>query len=207
MGKDAFQCVDITAIARPVCKETFCITEPNQVPAIIRKAFKIAKEGKPGPVLIDLPIDVQKAEIDYEVKANESLPIEKPGPNREQIKEALRMLSFYQNPVLIMGGGVVLADAVDEFIQFAERLSLPVITTYMAKGAIPYDHPLAVGQVGIQEGTPFGTVKEVKEVARERIEKIGRFGGLVLGPTHSLQPDVPWENIVTLFKAINEYKL
>ena len=63
------------------------------------------------------------------------------------------------------------------------------------------------GTIGTQTTMPFGTVKEVKEVARERIEKIGRFGGLVLGPTHSLQPDVPWENIVALFEAINEYKL
>ncbi len=155
-GKDAFQCVDIAAIAKPVCKEVFCITEPTQVPATIRKAFKIAKEGKPGPVLIDLPLDVQKAEIEYEVEEKGSLPIEKPLPNRQKIKKALELLTSCNNPVLIMGGGVVLAEAVDEFIEFAEKLSLPVITTYMAKGAIPYDHPLFVGQIGRQEGTPFG---------------------------------------------------
>ncbi len=155
-GKDAFQCVDIASIVKPVCKESFCITYANQVPSIMRKAFKIAKEGKPGPVLIDLPLDVQQTEIDYQLEVKESLPISKPGPSHQSIIEALNMLSFYKKPVLIMGGGVVLADAVKEFIKFAERLSLPVITTYMAKGAFPYDHALYVGQIGMQEGTPFG---------------------------------------------------
>lgn len=155
-GKDAFQCVNIAEIARPVSKKTFCVTEPDKVPSVLRKAFQIAKEGKPGPVLIDLPLDVQKSEVEYQVGQDSSLPICKPAPAENQIKKAVKLLDGSEKPVMIMGGGVVLAEAVDEFIQLAEELSLPVITTYMAKGAFPFDHPLYVGQIGRQEGTPFG---------------------------------------------------
>lgn len=155
-GKDAFQCVNISKIAEEVCKETFCAMDPEEIPTLFRKAFQIAREGRPGPVLIDLPLDVQNCEIDYNEEDDSSLPIIRREPKREEIKKALEMIREGENPVLLIGGGVLLSGAEKESIQFAERLSLPVITTYMAKGAIPHDHPLFVGQIGQQVGTPYG---------------------------------------------------
>jgi tartronate-semialdehyde synthase len=156
LGKEAFQCVDIAEIARPVCKASWIITEPNQVPSIMREAFRLAREGRPGPVLIDLPLDVQLADIPYNPQADAPLPIAKPMPDQRQIARAVDMLLAAENPVLIMGGGVLLAEASQQFIELAEYLSLPVITTYMATGGIPANHPLHVGHIGIQVGSPFG---------------------------------------------------
>jgi len=156
LGKEAFQCVDIATIARPVCKAAWCITEPDQVPTMLREAFRLAREGRPGPVLIDLPLDVQMADIAYDPAADAPLAYEMPAPNPTQIAKAVDMLLAAENPVLIMGGGVLLAEATEAFIEFAEYLSLPVITTYMATGGIPADHPLHVGHIGIQVGSPYG---------------------------------------------------
>jgi tartronate-semialdehyde synthase len=156
LGREAFQCVDIAEIARPVCKATWCATEPYQVPFIMREAFRVAKEGRPGPVLIDLPLDVQLADIPYDPQRDAPLPIAKLHPDRQQIAQAVEMLLDAENPVLIMGGGVLLAGASQKFIEFAEHLSLPVITTYMGTGGIPANHPLHVGHIGIQVGSPFG---------------------------------------------------
>ena len=155
-GKEAFQCVDIAAIAAPVCKQTWCIIEPNQVPFILQQAFHVAREGRPGPVLIDLPMDVQMADIPFDEDAYVSLPVEKPAPDPVQIRRAIDLLLEAQNPILIMGGGVLLSGANERFVEFAEYLSLPMITTYMATGGVAGDHPLHVGHIGIQVGSPFG---------------------------------------------------
>lgn len=156
LGKEAFQCVDIVTICRPVCKGAWCITEPNQVPSIMRLAFWTAREGRPGPVLIDLPLDVQMADIPYDPDKDAPLPIHKTAPNEAQIAQAIDMLLAAEKPVLIMGGGVMLAGATERFTEFAEYMQLPVITTYMATGGIPANHPLHVGHIGIQVGSPFG---------------------------------------------------
>jgi tartronate-semialdehyde synthase len=156
LGKEAFQCVDIALIAKSVCKATWCITEPYQVPSIMRQAFWTAREGRPGPVLIDLPLDVQMADIPYDPAKDAPLPVSRPVPNRAQIEQAVDMILTAEKPVLILGGGVLLAGATEKFTKFAEYLSLPVITTYMGTGGIPADHPLHVGHIGIQVGSPFG---------------------------------------------------
>lgn len=156
LGKEAFQCVDIAAIARPVCKGAWCITEPTQVPTVMRQAFRLAREGRPGPVLIDLPLDVQLADIPYDPAVDAPLPITRMPPDEAQIARALDLLLEAENPVMIMGGGVLLAGAAEKCVEFAEYLSLPVITTYMATGGIPAEHPLHVGHIGIQVGSPFG---------------------------------------------------
>lgn len=156
LGKEAFQCVDIATIARPVCKATWCITEPTQAPTIMREAFRLAREGRPGPVLLDLPLDVQMADIPYDPESDRPLPITKRVPNEAQIAHAIELLLAAQNPVMIMGGGVLLAGASQRCVELAEHLSLPVITTYQATGGIPAQHPLHVGHIGIQVGSPFG---------------------------------------------------
>jgi tartronate-semialdehyde synthase len=156
LGKEAFQCVDIAQIAAPVSKATWCITEPDQVPFIMQRAFQVAREGRPGPVLLDLPLDVQRADIPFDPDAYAPLPVHVPAPDAGQIARAVDMLLAAENPVLIMGGGVLLSGATERFVELAETLSLPVITTYMATGGIPADHPLHVGHIGVQVGSPFG---------------------------------------------------
>ena len=156
LGKESFQCVDIAAIAKPVCKATWCVTEPFQVPAIMREAFRVAREGRPGPVLIDIPLDVQLADVPYSPENDRPLAITKTEPDPGQITRAVEMLLAAEKPVLLLGGGVLLAGAAEKFVEFAEYLSLPVITTYMGTGGIAWNHPLHVGHIGIQVGSPFG---------------------------------------------------
>lgn len=156
LGKDVFQCVDIAKIAAPVSKKTWCVTNKEDIPDVFREAFKIAREGKPGPVLIDLPLDVQNAEIDYDFASYVPMGFKNPTAEIEDIKKAVQMIKEAQKPVIIMGGGVVEANACAECVTLAESLNVPVITTYMAKGGIPIKHPLNAGHAGIQVGQPIG---------------------------------------------------
>ena len=156
LGKDAFQCVDIAKICEPVAKATFCVTEPNTIVDVMQKAFMLAKSGKPGAVLVDLPLDVQMAEVDYNMEDYKPLAYDNPHPDKKEIQKAIAMINEAKAPTLIMGGGVVLAGATDLCVKFAETMQLPVITTYMAKGGIPADHPLHAGHAGIQVGQPIG---------------------------------------------------
>jgi len=155
-GKDAFQCVDIVSIAKPVVKWACCLNEPDQVPEKIREGFRLAREGKPGAILLDLPLDVQNSEIEFEIDAYIPAEIQTPAPREEEIAAALSMISSAKKPIMIMGGGVLLSGATEECVKLAEKLNMPVITTYMAKGGIPIEHPLNAGHCGIQVGQPIG---------------------------------------------------
>jgi tartronate-semialdehyde synthase len=156
LGREAFQAVDIAEIVKPVTKKAYCVKEPAMVPWVFREAFKILREGRPGPVLIDLPLDVQKGEIEYDPETDPRLPVFRTPPDPRQVAKALDMLLSAEKPVLLMGGGVILADACEEFVELAEILQIPVVTSYMGKGGIPWNHPLAAGQVGIQCNTRSG---------------------------------------------------
>lgn len=156
LGVEAFQAVDIAEIARPVSKATWCITHPAQVPAIMQKAFWTAREGRPGPVLLDLPLDVQMADIPFDPNSYTPLPVVRPAPEPSLIERALEMIDSAENPVMIMGGGVLLSGATAECVALAEHLAMPVITTYQATGGIAANHPLHVGHIGRQVGSPFG---------------------------------------------------
>lgn len=156
LGKDAFQAVDIAEIVKPVTKKSYCVRETEQVPWVFREAFRIVREGRPGPVLIDLPLDVQRGEVEYDPDIASPLEITKPAPSRGKIKRILQMLLEAEKPLLLLGGGVILAEACDELVELAEYLSIPVVTTVMGKGGIRADHPLYAGQVGIQCNTRYG---------------------------------------------------
>ena len=156
LGKDAFQCVDMKKIAEPVTKKSYCVTDPNQVAETFREAFWLAREGKPGPVLIDLPLDVQNADIEFDPDSYSPKPVVAPAPKAEEVEQALDMVAAAKNPILLMGGGVMQSDSTESCVKLAELLNLPVITTYMAKGGIPVDHPLNAGHAGIQVGQPVG---------------------------------------------------
>jgi tartronate-semialdehyde synthase len=156
LGREAFQAVDIAEICRTITKRSYCIKEPAMVPWVFREAFKIMREGRPGPVLIDLPLDVQNGEIVYDPDADTSLPIQSMAPSAAQIKKAVSLIASAERPVLLLGGGVIIADACAEFMALAETLNVPVVTTYMGKSGIPYNHPLMAGHVGIQCNTRSG---------------------------------------------------
>jgi tartronate-semialdehyde synthase len=156
LGKDAFQCVDIAKICKPVAKKTYCLTDTAKVAETFREAFRVAREGKPGPVVIDLPLDVQNADIEFDIDSYAPASFDNPSPKAEDIARALDLIKSAKRPLLLMGGGVLLADAVGECVRLAELMKLPVITTYMAKGCIPEEHPLNAGHCGIQVGQPIG---------------------------------------------------
>ena len=156
LGKEAFQAVDIAEIVKPVTKKSYCVKEANQLPAITREAFRIAREGRPGPVLIDLPLDSQRKEVEYDPSIDSPLEILKPAPDNRKIRRALEMILEAENPLMLLGGGVIIANACDEFVELAEYLSIPVVTSLMGKGGIAADHPLYAGQVGTSCNTPYG---------------------------------------------------
>ncbi len=156
LHKEHFQAVDVAAITAPVTKWSVCVMEPAQVPGVFRKAFRIMREGRPGPVHIDLPIDVQKAPITYDPATDRVLEVTRPAPAPEAVRRALDMLAAAERPLLMAGGGVIGAEASDLLVEFAEITQTPVVPTLMGWGAIPDDHPLQAGQVGLQTQHRYG---------------------------------------------------
>ncbi|OBI81454.1 glyoxylate carboligase [Mycobacterium sp. 1245805.9] len=156
LHKEDFQAVDIAAIAAPVTKMAMTVLEPGQVPGAFAQAFHLMRSGRPGPVLIDLPIDVQLAEIDFDPTTYAPLPVYKPCAGPAQINKALDMLQTARRPLIVAGGGVINADACDLLVELAEVLNVPVVPTLMGWGAIPDDHPLAAGMVGLQTAHRYG---------------------------------------------------
>jgi tartronate-semialdehyde synthase len=156
LDREAFQAVNIAEVVKPITKKSYCIKDPAMVPWVFREAFKIMREGRPGPVLIDLPLDVQKEEIEYDPEVDGPLPILRMPPNAKQIQKAVDMLLAAEKPVMLLGGGVLVADACKEFVALAEALQIPVVSSYMGKSGIPWNHPLMAGHVGIQCNTRSG---------------------------------------------------
>src|SRR5215207_940220 len=152
LHKEAFQAVDIVEIARPVTKWAVQVREPAQLVWTFREAFRVAQEGRPGPVLIDLPLDVQKAdlEVDFDPERGGPLRFERPEPRPNAVRQAVEMILEAERPILMPGGGVIIADASEELVELAEYLQVPVSPTYMGKGAINEDHELYAGIVGLQ---------------------------------------------------------
>jgi tartronate-semialdehyde synthase len=156
LHKEDFQAVDIAAIAKPVTKLATTVLEPAQVPGAFQQAFYLMRSGRPGPVLIDLPFDVQMAEIDFDIDAYEPLPVHKPVATRAQVEKALDMLEAAERPLIVAGGGIINADAADLLVELAELLDVPVIPTLMGWGAIPDDHRLMAGMAGLQTAQRYG---------------------------------------------------
>ncbi len=154
--KEDFQAVDIEAIAKPVTKWAVTVREPALVPRVFQQAFHIMRSGRPGPVLIDLPVDVQMADIEFDDETYEPLPVYKPAASRRQIEKAMAMLQAAERPLIVAGGGVINADACELLVEFAELTGVPVVPTLMGWGAIPDDHPLMAGMVGLQTSHRYG---------------------------------------------------
>jgi tartronate-semialdehyde synthase len=156
LHKEDFQAVDITAIAKPVTKMAMTVLEPAQVPGAFQQAFHLMRSGRPGPVLIDLPFDVQLAEIDFDPETYAPLPVYKPAATRAQVEKAMELLASARRPVIVAGGGIINADAAAQLVEFAEVAGVPVIPTLMGWGAIPDDHPLMAGMAGLQTAHRYG---------------------------------------------------
>jgi tartronate-semialdehyde synthase len=156
LHKEDFQAVDIASIAAPLTKMAVTVLEPAQVPGTFQQAFHLMRSGRPGPVLIDLPIDVQMAEIEFDIETYAPLPAYKPAATRAQIEKAVDMLIAAERPLLVSGGGVVNADAADLLVELAELTGVPVVPTLMGWGTIPDDHELNAGMVGLQTSHRYG---------------------------------------------------
>ena len=156
LDKEDFQAVDIAEIAKPVTKWAVTVMEPALVPMVLQKAFYLMRSGRPGPVLVDLPIDVQMSEVEFDPDTYEPLRVSKPSATKKQISKALDMLREAERPLIIAGGGVINADASDLLVELAETTGVPVVPTLMGWGSIPDDHRLMAGMVGLQTSHRYG---------------------------------------------------
>ncbi|MDA8212896.1 MAG: thiamine pyrophosphate-binding protein [Clostridia bacterium] len=157
VGKDAFQEAPITEMAKPVTKAAYLVEKAEELPKIIKEAWRTATTGRKGPVLIDLPLDVQKGmvEVDLsELVAEE--PEVLPQATDKEVQKAFEMLKAAERPVLLVGGGVVLSDSTSELMTLAETLRIPVVCTLMGKDCFPNDHELFAGMMGTICQTPLG---------------------------------------------------
>jgi acetolactate synthase-1/2/3 large subunit len=151
IGKDAFQETDIIGVANPCTKYAFQPTTASEIPESVKKAFYIAETGRPGPVLIDIPKDVQQATAD--MKFPELIKVRGYNPivdaDLSQVGKAVEILLKAERPIIMAGGGVILSGAFSELQALAELLMTPVVTTFKGKGAFPENHPLAMGPIGM----------------------------------------------------------
>ena len=151
LGRDIFQEVDITGAVAPFSKHSYLVKNANDIPRIVKEAFHIASTGRPGPVLIDIPIDIQNQELKKftypeEVNIRGYKPSVK--GNELQIKRVVEVIGRSKQPLICAGGGVWLADAQKELVELAERCSIPVVKTMMGLSVMPTDHPLNLGMIG-----------------------------------------------------------
>jgi len=149
LGRDSFQEVDITGITMPITKHNFIVKDVNDLADIVRRAFKIAREGRPGPVLIDIPKDITAQKTEYVRK--EARPIERSVRfiSDAAVKEAINLLNSSERPLIYAGGGVSASDACEELLELAEKLQSPVTLSLMGMGAFPSTHELYTGMVGM----------------------------------------------------------
>jgi acetolactate synthase-1/2/3 large subunit len=151
IGTDAFQESDITGITLPITKHNYLVKHAGELPEVVKEAFHIATTGRPGPVLVDLPVDVSRGELTFKYPEQVSLPGYKPTTrgHAKQIKQAANLISRARKPLLYAGGGVLAAGAAKELKELAELMQLPVLATLMGKGCFPEDHHLSLGMPGM----------------------------------------------------------
>jgi acetolactate synthase I/II/III large subunit len=187
IGTDAFQEADIRGITMPITKHSYLVTDPADIPETIAEAFHIASTGRPGPVLVDLAKDALQAVTTFEWPTELQLPGYRPvtRPHGKQVREAARLITAAQRPVLYVGGGVLRARATKELRVLADMTGIPVVTTLMARGAIPDSHPQHLGMPGMH-----GSVAAVAALQRsDLIISLGaRFDDRVTGKLDSFAP-------------------
>lgn len=186
IGNDAFQETDMIGITIPITKHNYQIRNTDDIPMVIRKAYKLAREGRPGPIYIDVPKDVQLKESNVPIPEKVDIPSYKPriNPNPLQLKKAVNLMLEAERPLILAGGGTIIANAQKELLAFAETLVAPVSTTTMAKGIFPEDHPLSLHVTGMHgtEAANYAIINTDVLIA------IGcRFSDRITGDTKSFQ--------------------
>ncbi|SDC62697.1 acetolactate synthase large subunit [Actinokineospora iranica] len=188
IGTDAFQEADICGITLPITKHNFLVTDPIDIPRTIAEAFHLAKTGRPGPVLVDIPKDVLQETTSFSWPPELRLPGYRPTtrPHGKQVREAAKLICAAKRPVLYVGGGVIKAHASPELLELAELTGIPVVTTLMARGAFPDSHQQHLGMPGMH-----GTVPAVGAMQRaDLLVALGaRFDDRVTGQLSSFAPD------------------
>src|SRR4029077_20646265 len=151
LGTDGFQEADTIGITMPIVKHSFMIQHPLEIPRAIHEAFHLARTGRPGPVVVDIPVDLSRADIPYEPVTDVHLPGYQPTTDgsTKQIRQAAKAIAAARRPVLYKGGGVVNANASAELVQFATSDRFPVISTLMGLGAFPAPHDQWLGMLGM----------------------------------------------------------
>src|SRR3954454_24124558 len=187
IGTDAFQEADIRGITMPITKHNYLVTDAAQIPRAIAEAFHIAGTGRPGPVLVDISKDALQATTEFvwpqKVELAGYHPVAK--PHGKQVREAARLIAESRRPVLYVGGGVVRAQASEELRRLVDLTNIPVVTTLMARGALPDSHPANLGMPGMH-----GTVAAVTALQRsDLIISLGaRFDDRVTGQLSTFAP-------------------
>jgi acetolactate synthase I/II/III large subunit len=194
IGNDAFQEADVTGITRPITKHNYLVKDIRDLARTIREAFHIASTGRPGPVLIDLPVDVQTAEAEFiwprEVKIRSYNPTYSGHPG--QIKKAAKLISAAKRPLLYIGGGAIISGAHEEVKELAQNLKIPVAWTLMGIGAFPATHELALGMLGMH-GTAYAN-HSIQQA--DTIVAIGaRFDDRVTGRLDAFAPSAKFIHI------------
>jgi len=187
IGYDAFQETDVTGITLPITKHNYLVTNADEIPRIIAEAFHIASTGRPGPVLVDISKDALQARTTFSWPPRIDLPGYRPvtRPHGKQIREAARLIAAAERPILYVGGGVIRAEASEELRRFVELSKIPVVTTLMARGALPDSHPLHLGMPGMH-----GSVSAVTGLQKsDLIIALGaRFDDRVTGQLSTFAP-------------------
>jgi acetolactate synthase-1/2/3 large subunit len=192
IGNDAFQEVDIVGITRPITKHNFLVRDIQELPLMLREAFYIARTGRPGPVLVDIPKDITQQFSDVAIPSEEEIRAALPGykphveGNAQQIKKAAKLIMEAKRPVLYVGGGAVNSEAQEELIQLAELMNIPVTTTTQGKGAFPENHPLALRMLGMH-GTYYANMAVYN--ADLLIAVGARFDDRVTGKVEEFAPE------------------
>ena len=188
IGTDAFQEADISGITMPITKHNFLVREGDDIPRVMAEAFYIARSGRPGPVLVDIPKDVLQGQCTFSWPPKIELPGYKPNtkPHNRQVREAAKLIAAARKPVLYVGGGVIRGEATEELLDLAEMTGIPVVTTLMARGAFPDSHPQNLGMPGMH-----GTVAAVAALQRsDLLIALGtRFDDRVTGKLDSFAPE------------------
>ncbi len=188
IGNDAFQEADITGITMPITKHNYLVTDERDVLKIIKEAFYIASTGRPGPVLIDLPKDVTRAEIEFDYPDRIEIRSYRPKiqGHPKQIKRAVELIMKSERPIILAGGGIRISNAHPEVLELAEKIPAFVVTTLMGKGAIPEEHPLCLGFIGMH-GTKYGNLAVMDA---DLIIAVGcRFSDRTVGKFDEFAPD------------------
>lgn len=149
IGTDAFQETDIFGITLPIVKHSFLVRRPEDLPQVMRDAFRIARSGRPGPVLVDIPRDVQEAQADLRLLPPDASEGRPPAPSRESLEKAAKLLRECRRPVIYAGGGVAMAGALEEFRGFVRATRIPVVHTLKGLGGVPFDEELFLGMLGM----------------------------------------------------------